>query len=236
MRKESDSLGVIEVPSDKYWGAQTQRSIQNFAIGNEKMPIELIKAFASLKLAAAKANKKLNLLEKKIADAICHVAQEIINGKHDTNFPLSVWQTGSGTQTNMNINEVIANRAIELLGGTIGDKNPVHPNDHVNKGQSSNDSFPTAMHITTVQAIKNKLLPALELLEQKLQQKTTEFADIIKIGRTHLQDATPLTLGQEFSGYTVQIKNNIRRINNALEGVLRISTRRNRSWHWHQCS
>ncbi len=205
IRTESDSFGNIDVPADKYWGAQTQRSLQNFKIGGETMPKPLITAFGVLKLAAAKVNMQLGVLDKKIGDAVVKAASEVIDGKLDGNFPLVVWQTGSGTQTNMNVNEVISNRAIEMLGGTMGSKKPVHPNDHVNMGQSSNDSFPTAMHIATLMELKHTLLPALKHLRDALAKKQNEFKDIIKIGRTHLQDATPLTLGQEFSGYVGQL-------------------------------
>ena len=204
-RSESDSFGAIDVPGDKYWGAQTQRSLQNFKIGGETMPKPLITAFGVLKLAAAKVNMQLGVLDKKIGEAIVKAASEVIDGKLDGNFPLVVWQTGSGTQTNMNVNEVISNRAIELLGGEMGSKKPVHPNDHVNMGQSSNDSFPTAMHIATAMEIKHTLLPAITHLREALLSKVKEFKGIIKIGRTHLMDATPLTLGQEFSGYVAQL-------------------------------
>ena len=205
-RTESDSFGNIDVASDKYWGAQTQRSLQNFKIGTETMPKPLITAFGILKLAAARVNMQLGVLDKAIGEKVISAAQELIDGKLDGNFPLVVWQTGSGTQTNMNINEVISNRAIEMAGGVVGSKKPVHPNDHVNMGQSSNDSFPTAMHIAALVELKNHLLPALKHLHDALLKKQNEFNDIIKIGRTHLQDATPLTLGQEFSGYVAQIQ------------------------------
>jgi fumarate hydratase, class II len=208
-RIETDSFGEIKVPADKYWGAQTQRSLQNFKIGDEKMPAPLIRAFGILKLAAARVNMQLGALDKKLGAAIEQAAQEVIDGKLESNFPLVVWQTGSGTQTNMNVNEVIANRAIEIMGGAIGSKKPVHPNDHVNMGQSSNDSFPTAMHIAAAMEIHASLIPALKTLHAALHEKVKAFKDIIKIGRTHLQDATPLTLGQEFSGYARQIADNI---------------------------
>ena len=204
-RTETDSFGPIEVSSDKYWGAQTQRSLQNFKIGTEKMPKPLITAFGILKLAAARVNMQLGILDRSIGDIVVQAAQEVIDGKLDGNFPLVVWQTGSGTQTNMNINEVISNRAIEISGGMLGSKKPAHPNDHVNMGQSSNDSFPTAMHIATLVELTQSLLPALTHLRDALYKKQEEFKDIIKIGRTHTQDATPLTLGQEFSGYVAQI-------------------------------
>lgn len=215
-RQETDSLGAIEVPATSYWGAQTQRSIENFPIGFEKMPLPLIHAFGLLKLAAASVNKDLHLLEPSIAEAIIKASTEVADGKLDDQFPLVVWQTGSGTQTNMNANEVIANRAIEILGGVIGSKTPVHPNDHVNKGQSSNDSFPTAMHISTALMVKNQLLPALSHFLKELRDKEEQFKGIIKIGRTHLQDATPVTLGQVFGGYAHQIENAYARIENLL--------------------
>jgi len=204
-RTETDSMGEIEVPADRYWGAQTQRSLENFRIGTERMPEALIRALAVQKKAAALANVELGELEEKIGGAIAAAADEVIAGRLSDHFPLVVWQTGSGTQTNMNMNEVLANRATEMLGGTIGSKSLVHPNDHVNRGQSSNDSFPTAMHIAAVSEITGRLLPALERLQAVLDAKAREFADIIKIGRTHTQDATPLTLGQEFSGYAAQV-------------------------------
>lgn len=205
IRIETDSFGEIEVASDKYWGAQTQRSLQNFKIGNETMPKPLITAFGILKQAAAKVNMDLGVLDKTVGEKIITAAQEVIDGKLDGNFPLVVWQTGSGTQTNMNVNEVISNRAIEMMGGAMGSKKPVHPNDHVNMGQSSNDSFPTAMHIAALVELKHRLLPAFKHLRDALAAKQEEFKDIVKIGRTHLQDATPLTLGQEFSGYVAQM-------------------------------
>lgn len=204
-RIEKDSIGEIKVPKSAYYGAQTARSLAYFKIGTEKMPKELIKAFAIIKKAAADVNQKLGLLPKNKANFIIKAADEVINGTLDDHFPLSVWQTGSGTQTNMNLNEVIANRAIEMAGGTIGSKSPIHPNDHVNLSQSSNDSFPAAMHIAAVYAINTELLPALVSLKKELEKKEKEFENIIKIGRTHLMDATPLTLGQEFSGYKAQI-------------------------------
>jgi fumarate hydratase, class II len=211
-RIESDSFGNIEVAADKYWGAQTQRSLQNFKIGGEKMPLPLIRAFGMLKKTAATVNMNLKLLPTEIAKAIITAADEVIAGKLDEHFPLVVWQTGSGTQTNMNLNEVISNRAIEILGGVMGSKKPVHPNDHVNMGQSSNDSFPTAMNIACVLELHQSLLPALTHLKSTLEKKAHEFMDLIKVGRTHLQDATPITLGQEFSGYVAQISYNISRI------------------------
>jgi fumarate hydratase, class II len=218
-RTETDSFGPIEVPADRYWGAQTERSRQNFRIGEERMPRPLIVALAMVKRAAAEANRLLGSLDARRAKAIVAAAQEIIDGKRDGEFPLSVWQTGSGTQTNMNVNEVIANRANEMLGGQRGAKAPVHPNDHVNMSQSSNDSFPTAMHIAAAQEITQRLLPALEHLHAALQAKTKAFARIVKIGRTHTQDATPLTLGQEFSGYAAQVKSGIARVKAGLGGL-----------------
>jgi fumarate hydratase class II len=212
MRIESDTMGTVEVPGDRYWGAQTQRSLQNFRIGGERMPEPLIRAFGVQKKAAALANMRLGQLEPRIGEAIIRAADEVIGGKLLDHFPLVVWQTGSGTQTNMNANEVIANRAIELLGGTFGSKTPVHPNDHVNRSQSSNDSFPTAMHIAVVEEIHRRLLPALATLHHALASKATDFAEIVKIGRTHLQDATPLTLGQEFGGYARQVELGIERV------------------------
>ena len=215
-RKESDSFGEIDVPVDKYYGAQTQRSKQNFPIGNEHFPREFIRALGIIKKAAAIVNNELGLLDTKLKDAIVQACEEVIEGKFDDNFPLVVWQTGSGTQTNMNANEVISNRAIEILGGTKGSKKPVHPNDHVNKSQSSNDAIPTAMHISTVEQITHHLIPSLEYLVEGLERKRIEFATIVKIGRTHLQDATPVTLGQEFSGYVTQINHGIQRVKNCL--------------------
>src|SRR4051794_17417499 len=211
-RMESDSMGEIAVPAECYWGAQTQRSLQNFRIGGERMPAPLIHALGLLKQAAAETNMKLGALDRKLGDTIAAAAAEVAGGKLDDEFPLVVWQTGSGTQTNMNANEVIAGRANEMLAGKRGGKSPVHPNDHVNMGQSSNDSFPTAMHIAAVREIHGSLLPALHHLQKALADKSAAFADIVKIGRTHLQDATPITLGQEFSGYAAQIANGIARV------------------------
>lgn len=216
-RTESDTFGPIAVPADRYWGAQTQRSLENFKIGTEHMPRPLIRALAVIKRAAAEVNRSLKLLEPRLADAIVAAAQEVIDGKFDDHFPLVIWQTGSGTQTNMNVNEVIANRANEMLGGKLGAKAPVHPNDHVNMSQSSNDSFPTAMHIAAAEEIARSLDPALAHLQDALQRKSKEFARIVKIGRTHTQDATPLTLGQEFSGYAWQIHSGIIRNRLALK-------------------
>lgn len=222
-RTESDSFGNIDVASDKYWGAQTQRSLQNFKIGGETMPKPLITAFGILKLSAAKVNMQLGVMPKDIGEKIVAAASEVIDGKLDGNFPLVVWQTGSGTQTNMNVNEVISNRAIEMMGGLMGSKKPVHPNDHVNMGQSSNDSFPTAMHIAAAYEIHNHLIPALKHLHKALDKKAHDFNSIIKIGRTHLMDATPLTLGQEFSGYAKQIENGIRRANAVLPALYELA-------------
>lgn len=204
-RVESDSMGKIEVPADRYWGAQTERSLHHFNIGNDIMPRELIRAFGILKKAAAKTNFELGKLSEEELKYITAAADEVISGKLDAHFPLHIWQTGSGTQTNMNANEVISNRAIELAGGELGSKKPIHPNDHVNMSQSSNDTFPTAMHIAAVEMIVHRLLPAVETLKQGLAKKQKEFSNIVKIGRTHLQDAVPMTLGQEFSGYVAQL-------------------------------
>jgi len=214
-RTETDTFGPIEVDADVLWGAQTERSRQNFRIGHERMPLPIVHALALVKLAAAETNRELGLLDARLADAIVAAAREIIDGKLDDQFPLVVWQTGSGTQSNMNVNEVIANRANELLGGRRGAKSPVHPNDHVNMSQSSNDSFPTAMHIAASQRVTAGLLPALDLLHGALKAKEEAFASIVKIGRTHTQDATPLTLGQEFSGYAAQVASAAARIRNA---------------------
>ena len=222
-RTETDSFGPLEVPNDKYWGAQTQRSIMNFPIGWEKQPVAIVRALGVIKQACAQANKASGKLEARLADAVIQAAQEVVAGKFDDNFPLVVWQTGSGTQSNMNANEVIANRAIEILGGVIGSKDPVHPNDHVNMGQSSNDTFPTAMHIAAAMTARDVLLPGLEKLLAGLEAKSEEFKDIIKIGRTHTQDATPLTLGQEFSGYAHQIRQGIARINLCLPGIYELA-------------
>jgi fumarate hydratase class II len=216
-RVETDSFGPIDVASDVYWGAQTQRSLGNFKIGGERMPLPLIHALGVQKKAACRANLALGVMDAKLGAAIEQAATEVAEGKLDDHFPLVIWQTGSGTQTNMNANEVISNRAIEILGGEIGSKKPVHPNDHVNMGQSSNDSFPTAMHIAAVTEIERRLLPALRVLHDGLEAKSREFQDIIKIGRTHLQDATPMTLGQEFGGYTKQIEYGIDRVEGTLK-------------------
>ncbi|WP_207458123.1 class II fumarate hydratase [Azospirillum sp. SYSU D00513] len=220
VRIETDSFGPIEVPADRYWGAQTQRSLHNFRIGGERMPAPLVRALGIQKKASARANMALGVLDSKIGQAIVEAAEEVIDGTLADHFPLVVWQTGSGTQTNMNANEVIANRAIQALGGEMGSKSPVHPNDHVNMGQSSNDSFPTAMHIAAAEQIHHELVPALEHLHAALDAKAKEFADIVKIGRTHLQDATPLTLGQEFSGYATQVRYGVERARSVLPRLL----------------
>ncbi|OIZ95141.1 class II fumarate hydratase [Candidatus Rickettsiella isopodorum] len=222
-RIETDSMGPIEVPAHHYWGSQTQRSLHHFAIGHEAMPLAVIHAFGILKKATAKANLELGLLTKDKADLIIQVAEEVKSGQLDAEFPLRVWQTGSGTQTNMNVNEVIANRAIELAGGERGSKNPVHPNDHVNKSQSSNDTFPTAMYIAAVLAIVRQLIPAVQTLYAALIEKVHEFKDIIKIGRTHLQDAVPLTLGQEFSAYVDQLESILANIEQTLPGLYQLA-------------
>jgi len=220
LRKEFDSIGSINVSNDKYWGASTQRSNKFFNIGKILVNISIIKSIAIIKRSAALVHFKEKQIDKKITNSIIKASDEVIKGKLDENFPLKVWQTGSGTQTNMNVNEVIANRAIEILGGKKGSKKPVHPNDHVNKSQSTNDVFPTAMHISVAQETVSKLLPNLKILEKELAKKSKEFKSIIKIGRTHLQDATPLSLGQEFSGYQVQLKKSIERIEFALKEIL----------------
>src|SRR5687767_10577808 len=216
VRIEKDTFGPIEVPADRLWGAQTQRSLQNFKIGGDRMPLRVIHALALVKKACALVNVDLGVLDPAKGKAIVAAADEILAGKHDAEFPLVVWQTGSGTQTNMNLNEVIANRASELLGGVRGEGRKIHPNDDVNRGQSSNDVFPTAMHVAAVQALHEELLPALKKLHDALDAKAKAFDDIVKIGRTHLMDATPLTLGQEFSGYASQIEHGIRAIENTL--------------------
>ena len=219
LRKEFDSMGSINVPNDKYWGASTQRSNKFFNIGKILVNISIIKSIAIIKRSAALVHYKEKQFNKKITNSIIKASDEVIGGKLDENFPLKVWQTGSGTQTNMNVNEVIANRAIEIMGGKKGSKKPVHPNDHVNKSQSTNDVFPTAMHISVAQETISKLLPSLKILEKALKKKSKEFKNIIKIGRTHLQDATPLSFGQEFSGYQVQLKKCIERIELALKEI-----------------
>jgi fumarate hydratase, class II len=218
-RTETDSFGPIEVPADRYWGAQTQRSLQNFRIGQDRMPIAIVRALGIVKLAAAETNRELGLLDQRRSRAIARAAREVIDGELDDHFPLVVWQTGSGTQTNMNLNEVIANRANEMLGGELGTKKPVHPNDHVNMSQSSNDSFPTAMHIAAAMRISTDLIPSLTELHRALRRKEKAFAKIVKIGRTHTQDATPLTLGQEFSGYAAQVESGIARLRTSLRDL-----------------
>ncbi|MFL6689640.1 MAG: lyase family protein, partial [Alphaproteobacteria bacterium] len=215
-RTETDSFGPIEVAAEKYWGAQAERSLHNFKIGWEKQPLPIVRALGIIKRAAAEVNMALGKLDAKLGNAIVQAAQEVIEGKLDDHFPLSVWQTGSGTQSNMNVNEVISNRAIELLGCERGSKKPVHPNDHVNMSQSSNDTYPSAMHIACAEEIVHRLIPALQLLRNALNDKAQAWKDIIKIGRTHTQDATPLTLGQEFSGYAQQVENGIARIESTL--------------------
>jgi len=219
LRKEFDSIGEVNVPAEKYWGASTERSNKFFDIGKILVNISIIKSIAIIKKSAAIVHFKEKQIDKKVSSSIIKASEEVIKGKLDKNFPLKVWQTGSGTQTNMNVNEVIANRAIEILGGTKGTKKPVHPNDHVNKSQSTNDVFPTAMHISIAKETINKLLPSLKILEKELKNKTKEFKNIIKVGRTHLQDATPLSLGLEFSGYHAQLKKSIERIEYALKEI-----------------
>ena len=222
-RTETDTFGPIEVASDRYWGAQAQRSLGNFKIGWEKQPLPIVRALGIIKRAAAETNMALGQLDKKLGETIVAAAQEVIEGKLDDHFPLSVWQTGSGTQSNMNANEVISNRAIEMLGGVMGSKKPVHPNDHVNMSQSSNDTYPTAMHIACAEEIVHRLLPALSKLRNALNDKAEAWKSIIKIGRTHTQDATPLTLGQEFSGYTMQVQNGIERIEQSLPKLMQLA-------------
>jgi fumarate hydratase, class II len=222
-RKESDSMGEIEVPANHYWGAQTQRSLIHFAIGDDHMPKQVYHAYGYVKKAAALVNAKAGRLEPWRADAISYVADEIITGKLDSEFPLYVWQTGSGTQSNMNVNEVISNRAIQLLGGELGSKAPIHPNDHVNMAQSSNDTFPTAMHIASVLEIKKYLLPRVEALAAAIEEKSKQWYHVVKIGRTHLEDAVPLTVGQEWSGYAVQLRDAVRLIDNSLYGIYELA-------------
>ncbi len=222
-RTETDTFGPIEVEADKYWGAQAERSLHNFRIGWEKQPLPVVRALGIIKRAAAETNMALGLLDPKIGKAIVQAATEVMEGKLDAHFPLSVWQTGSGTQSNMNANEVIANRAIEILGGERGSKKPVHPNDHVNMSQSSNDTYPSAMHIACAEEIEHRLIPALQLLRNALNDKAQKWKNIIKIGRTHTQDATPLTLGQEFSGYTQQIDNGIERIRQTMPKLMELA-------------
>jgi fumarate hydratase, class II len=222
-RTETDTFGPIEVPADRLWGAQTQRSLQNFRIGGEPMPLPLVRALGVIKRAAAEANRELGVLEPRVADAIVSAAQEVVDGQLDDHFPLVVWQTGSGTQSNMNANEVIANRAIQLLGGEIGSKKPVHPNDHVNASQSSNDTIPSAINVAVAGEIARRLLPALRAMHADLAAKAEQWGDIVKIGRTHTQDATPLTLGQEFSGYAAQVEAAIGRIEAVLPGLYQLA-------------
>ncbi len=223
VRIETDTFGPIEVPSDRYWGAQSQRSLGNFKIGWEKQPKPIVRALGIVKRAAAESNMALGRLDPKIGEAIIKAAQEVIDGKLDEHFPLVVWQTGSGTQSNMNANEVISNRAIEMLGGVMGSKKPVHPNDHVNMSQSSNDTYPTAMHVAAAEQIHHDLLPALRHLHKALDEKAKAWAHIVKIGRTHTQDATPLTLGQEFSGYAKQVENGIKRIEQTMPMLMELA-------------
>ncbi|MTD94259.1 class II fumarate hydratase [Hyphomicrobium sp. xq] len=222
-RTETDTFGPIEVAADKYWGAQAQRSLGNFKIGLEKQPLAIVRALGIVKRAAAETNMALGRLDKKVGETIVKASQEVIEGKLDGHFPLVVWQTGSGTQSNMNANEVISNRAIEMLGGEQGSKKPVHPNDHVNMSQSSNDTYPTAMHIACAEEIVHRLIPALHKLRNALNDKTQAWKDIVKIGRTHTQDATPLTLGQEFGGYTQQVENGIKRIEQTLPSLMELA-------------
>jgi fumarate hydratase, class II len=225
-RTETDSLGPVEVPADRYWGAQTQRSLEHFSIGDpstERMPMEVVRALALLKKASATVNAADGRLDRQLAELIVAAADEILHGRLDDHFPLFVWQTGSGTQTNMNVNEVISNRAIEMAGGELGSKTPIHPNDHVNMSQSSNDTFPTAMHVAAAMAIVDRLLPEIRSLRDALDAKAAEYSDIVKIGRTHLQDAVPLTLGQEFSGYVAQLDADIGRIEQALPALYELA-------------
>ncbi|MCW5714194.1 MAG: class II fumarate hydratase [Bauldia sp.] len=222
-RTETDTFGAIEVPADRYWGAQTQRSLQNFRIGWEKQPLPIVHALGVVKRAAAEANIDLGVLDRRIGDVIVKAADEVAGGQLDDHFPLVVWQTGSGTQSNMNANEVIANRGIEILGGTLGAKTPVHPNDHVNMSQSSNDTFPTAMHVATAEKLVRRTIPALRHLATALADKAEGWRDIVKIGRTHTQDATPLTLGQEFSGYAMQVRNGVERIEQTLPRLMELA-------------
>src|ERR1700684_241924 len=222
-RTETDSFGPIAVGADRYWGAQAQRSLSNFKIGWEKQPAPIVRALGIVKRAAAETNMALGILDPKIGETIVKAAQEVIEGKLDAHFPLVVWQTGSGTQSNMNANEVISNRAIEMLGGVMGSKKPVHPNDHVNMSQSSNDTYPTAMHIAAAEEIEKRLIPALHHLHKALKDKSLAWKDIIKIGRTHTQDATPITLGQEFSGYAQQVANGIARIEQTMPKLMELA-------------
>ncbi|WP_209001921.1 class II fumarate hydratase [Stappia albiluteola] len=223
MRIETDSMGAVEVPAERYWGAQTERSLHHFAIGSEKIPLEVVHALALIKKCAALANRDIGKLDAERADLIVRAADEVLSGRFDTEFPLHVWMTGSGTQSNMNVNEVISNRAIELSGGKIGSKEPVHPNDHVNMSQSSNDIFPTALNVSAALIIRDRLLPALERLRDALDDKAKEWAGIVKIGRTHMQDAVPMTLGQEFSGYVGMLDDNRERLDFALKGLMKLA-------------
>ena len=223
MRIEKDTMGDVKVPADRLYGAQSARSLMNFDIGWEQMPVEVIHAFGLLKQACASSNAACGVLSEEKLELITKAAAEVANGQLDNHFPLSVWQTGSGTQTNMNVNEVIANRAIQLAGGVVGSKNPIHPNDDVNKSQSSNDTFPTAMHIAAVTEIEQRLLPSLELLRDTFNQKSLDFASVVKIGRTHLMDATPVTVGQEFGGYTQQLTNALNRIRQSLPDLQQLA-------------
>ncbi len=222
-RTETDSMGAMEVPHDRYWGAQTQRSLHYFDIGFDRLPREMVRALGVLKRAAAEVNRDLGLLAPELAEAVCKAATEVIDGAHDDHFPLRVWQTGSGTQSNMNANEVIANRAIELMGGQVGSKKPVHPNDHVNMSQSSNDTYPTAMHIAAVEELHRHLIPRLTQLRDSLKQKADEFGSVIKIGRTHLMDAVPLTMGQEFGGYVAMLDQDLERIHMVLPHLYQLA-------------
>ena len=222
-RMERDSMGAVEVPADRYWGAQTQRSLKHFAIGLDRMPTEVIRALGLLKLAAAQANLELGRLPAELAGPIMAACREVVDGKLDGHFPLRVWQTGSGTQTNMNVNEVVANRAIEILGGELGSKTPVHPNDHVNMSQSSNDAFPAAMHIAAVLMLAGELVPSVRAMHAELERKAGEWDGIVKIGRTHLQDAVPMTLGQEFSGYAALLADNLERLGGCLPQLCRLA-------------
>ena len=223
IRIETDSMGPVEVPADRYWGAQTQRSLKYFRIGHDLMPFEIIHAFGVLKLAAAQTNLELGKLSPEVATPVMTACREVLEGKLAGNFPLHVWQTGSGTQTNMNVNEVVANRANELLGGELGSKTPVHPNDHVNMSQSSNDTFPATMHIAAALMLTNGLIPAVEAMHAELERKAGEWADIVKIGRTHLQDAVPMTLGQEFSGYAALLEDTLERLRGCLPQLCRLA-------------
>src|ERR1700722_9048691 len=222
-RRETDSMGEVEVPADHYWGAQTERSLVHFAIGDDRMPKQVYHAYGYVKKAAALVNAGAGRLDRWQADAISTVADEVIPGKLDSEFPLYVWQTGSGTQSNMNVNEVISNRAIQLLGGVLGTKTPVHPNDHVNMAQSSNDTFPTAMHIASALEVKNYLLPRVKALASAIEDKAKQWSDVVKIGRTHLEDAVPLTVGQEWSGYAIQLRDSIALIGRSLEGIYQLA-------------